>query len=339
MESFSTKPIPNMRRGFFNGWRSMFSIRMPESLITGNNPVYWFERNRIKRAFTGQRIRFMLIAMIAVFCITPILFGASYVIQQQQMIAASGSPYGYGVRYSVTNALSTAFFILSLISVLLMFIADLFTLAVTSWGNDLNRNAEHWDLIALTGLAPEKVIAAKQTIAQMRAWRFTVVEIALRASIVLVVVGYYVVGQLSSFNRGSSSALGWEDLYLPLLIAVLAVWIFFEPYWRMRAMVANGVQISTRIKSTVLLVLICFGMMFWMRIRQALILYAIIFIGSQVVQFFYRSFGYDSGVQLFLAVSISFVLLLVTWRFYVWIEASATRRATARILNRERADL
>lgn len=333
------KPISFKPRAILKGLRSAFTIRMPEALVTGGNPVYWLERRRIHRAFTGRRIRFMLVAMIAVFCIVPVLFGVNYVEQQRAMIATSGSPYSYGVRFYLTNALSTAFFILSLISILLMFIADLFTLAVTSWGNDLNRNSEHWDLVALSGLAPGQVVAAKQTIAQMRAWRFTVVEIALRASIILVVTGLYAAGRLTFLDRASFFELRWDDLYFTSWIIILAAWIFFEPYWRMRATVANGVQISTRIKSTVLLVLICFGMMFWMRIRQALILYGIVFIASQVVQFLGQFSGYSSLVSYTVVIVTSLVLLLATWLFYVWVEASATRRATARILNRERVDL
>jgi len=107
-----------------------------------------------------------------------------------------------------------------------------------------------WDLLRLTPLLPEQIYAAKFSIAQLRVFRWMVVEAGVRVlciSLILLEIALQTVRSIASYPLYLPSI--WLNTLLILLILFPLLYMFvMEPFWRMRTMVAIGCAASARVE-------------------------------------------------------------------------------------------
>ncbi|HVU11580.1 MAG TPA: hypothetical protein VHD90_09890 [Phototrophicaceae bacterium] len=108
-----------------------------------------------------------------------------------------------------------------------------------------------WDLLRLTLLRLDQVVAAKHGAAQTHAWRWMALLIGTRLAIslmllVTVLITFFQEHPFGLAELAASPALLTQYLALFLVIVLLGLVFSVEPFWRMRAVTALGVAISTR---------------------------------------------------------------------------------------------
>lgn len=323
--------------------RRMLTIRLPDSppdsLIETNNPIYQFLRRRMVRPFTGSKIRLAMSTMFLLFALIPVLFALSYYHQLNQSISLNAPVPRLAaslVRFEMDRAISLSLGVTAVLSFGLMVIGDLFTLAVTAGSTHLPRDKGHWELVTLTGIAPIRVIEAEQAIGQIRAWWFTILEMAVRITLTsLLFILAFTTGFVYFEASGSTRQFTLSSVVLPIIFAaVLGLWMSYEPYWRMRAMVATGVRISIQVRNPILLVLITIGSMLWMRTRQVFVLLALFLIFTQAALALSR---YNETSIAFITVFVA-VLLFVSRSFYVAVTIRETQDASDRVFDHDRID-
>ncbi|MBC7811459.1 MAG: hypothetical protein H7175_09935, partial [Burkholderiales bacterium] len=218
----------------------------------------------------------------------------------------------------------------ALISILGNLLLDFVSLwvSMTAIGGEVS--AGRWDLLRLTSLREDGIVEAKHALAQLRAWRITLVVVGLRLGLVIILALHGFV-LLPLFGNGGD-IFGYSDfgtgvvLYTTLAI-FFAVYIF-EPLWRMRTQTALGMMVSTYTRSVVYAALGSLGMMIAVLVVQALIIAAIGFVISVLT----RGFGYTSQLS-----SMCFILVVcsatavIIYMFYrtvgEWALGRTTRRA------------
>lgn len=308
----------------------VFTIELPGASVEPNNPIYQFLYRRTARPLTDRKIRLAMIGLFLLFALMPILFALHYYYQLTQAIAVNAPVPRLAaslIRYEMDRATNLALILTALISFGLMVIGDLFTLAITAGSTDLQRNREHWELVTLTGIAPSRVVDAQQVIGQIRAWHFTPVEMAVRVTLImLMLILAFPTALLYLTSSDSTRQSVVSNIVLSIVFsAVLGLWLVYEPYWRMRAMVATGVRIGTQARHPIMLILMCASSTIWMRAQQTFILLAVALIFSQAAALS----SYNVSSIAFITVFVA-VLLFISRSFY----AAVTIRETQEAINR-----
>ena len=158
-----------------------------------------------------------------------------------------------GLLLAVLNSdsLSAGDFIVLLFAISL--IASLpfdFTSVSTSIGSiNSEISAGRWDLLRLTSLRAQQIIAAKHGAAQLRAWRWMIRIIALRIAVALMIfyaLVYVVASDDLSYYAFPSQNLFIQDVLISVIVILGLLIYILEPFWRMRAVTALGVAISAR---------------------------------------------------------------------------------------------
>lgn len=113
--------------------------------------------------------------------------------------------------------------------------------------------AHRWELLRLTPLRESSIVAGKHAAAQLRVWRALAAVIGLRAA----TAGLFMVNAFGlSYVFSGVSVFSREELpAVPLVLVTLAVFVVlyvFEPVWRVRAMTALGLAISSYVLSKAL---------------------------------------------------------------------------------------
>ncbi len=106
-----------------------------------------------------------------------------------------------------------------------------------------------WDLLRLTLLRIDQIVAAKHGAAQTRAWRLMTLligaRLAITAMIIISLVMMFLRDQSYGFYQYSPILL-FRDLVVYGFIALACLVYVIEPFWRTRAVTALGVAISAR---------------------------------------------------------------------------------------------
>ncbi len=188
--------------------------------------------------------------------------------------------------------------------------------------------AGRWDLIRLTALHENGVVRAKHSIAQLHTWRPTLIMVAVRfAMIWIYVLAYFFApGILLRDAAQMTSRLSMfvyapvESLLVLLISAFTAAIYILEPLWRMKAMTALGLTISSYILNGPLAMLASMGAIFAVWLAQLIIfasltvvfgVFAPLFFFSSTVTFLYV---YSLGVSLINGLTIyGFYILLQEW--------------------------
>jgi hypothetical protein len=195
--------------------------------------------------------------------------------------------------------------------------------AVNSIGGEIA--AGRWDLLHLTALEPDDIVEAKHTAAHIRASRAAAVVTSVRlAGVILLVLFYALVARRFGFYTSSPQYI----LLLMLSISIAAVVYIFEPTWRVRAVTALGVAVSTRVQNGTSVVLAGLGAVLAVWVSQALI-------GAALITFLsvsrYDRFYYRPMTQAAWALFICLALTAALGLYYTLLTRFSLRYAARRI--------
>lgn len=198
--------------------------------------------------------------------------------------------------------------------------------ALNSIGGEVS--AGRWDLLRMTPIIEERIIAAKHGLAQVRAWRVMALVLYTRvAAVALLLLHVFL---LPIFTGGPSPFEVFRyDVFNPLLglitiVIFLAVYVI-EPVWRMRAMAAVGIAISARVYNIAFAFLTAFAVMVVVWIVQAIIMGIIGWLTVQIVATFFITV-FMCGV-----LSACIATAYIVRAFYNTLEGWALGYATRRI--------
>jgi hypothetical protein len=188
-----------------------------------------------------------------------------------------------------------------------------------------------WDLLRLTSVREAELVLAKHSATQLRAWRTTMWVIGLRIATSLIALiglisGYLLESQYSSATSPELSFLFLLTNFIP--IAGLFGVFIFEPLWRMRAVTALGMVISSRSRDGASSALLGIGTLLGLWLLQMIIVIAML-AGMTVLLFTLLPFG--AG-----AFCIPWVLLLIAFPtvrgFYSILKTWGLRRVARRLV-------
>lgn len=301
--------------------RSIFQIKLPESTGDTTNPIYWFDRRRVARPFTDAKIQLGLLLVIP-FVLIPIWLGFNrinelylqYGALSGQSVSANYGGNGYlnSPEFKFMVDVARATLLLALIAVILMIVTNAYTLAVTINGAGFNRHNEYSDAVKLTSITPSQWIAAKQQIAQMRAWRLVVFEVAVRST--FAGLTFFSLFRYGDFERlvGQQELVINTDwrfwLSIVATIGFTLLVILYEPYWRMRLMVASGLRIATREKPGGWMMLQCGYAILTVHVQQATVIVCLMLIADSMYKLVNRPFS-----TLDYSAVASIGMLLLSW--------------------------
>lgn len=200
-----------------------------------------------------------------------------------------------------------------------------------------------WELLRISGLRPEGIAAAKHAAAQLRAWRTMIPVIGLRLAavslwIVLPIMAEFTSGNLDRYLDGVSASIAYDPpLWLLGLViaATVAVVYMVEPYWRMKAMTAVGLAVSSYVLDAAMARLAGMALIVAVWISQGLILICLLVGLSFLLPFtFFSIFGPIGATGALIAAPLSlFVIAVVTgviYGYYSLLQAWGLRRVIDR---------
>lgn len=207
----------------------MLDRQLPQAMIDAPNPVFTRDLRRIRWFSDSDALqRFNLIF----FFVYAIVVGM--IILGGGILAAT---IPHGERFLWQRVLPDA----SLGFSILADVYYIFT-AVSS----INRPVQsgEWEMLKLTPLREEDILAAKYSIAQIRSWP---------------VIGLDRIAQLLPLLiLATGRSLDRPD-YLLLYVAPTVLVSVFTPIWRMRALTATGLAVSARVQNTLFAILLALG--------------------------------------------------------------------------------
>lgn len=219
------------------------------------------------------------------------------------------------------------------LSMLLNFILDILGILAAFAGSfeETNADNESRELLRLTPLTAKDMVISRHGAAQVRVWRVMTFIVASRIAVVLMLVldllyeFFRVPGYVLLTDTLSSMVSFFSSILVFVLVVAAAVLGIFEPYWRMKALIALGVAVSAHALSPVSRVL---------RAVWALVLFwlgQVLLIGGVVICFWLILTGGTGGYFVkdagaFMSLSV-FILLFLVSGYYSVVQTSALRRA------------
>ncbi len=164
-----------------------------------------------------------------------------------------------------------------------------------------------WDLLRLTPLLPEQIYAAKFSIAQLRVFRWMVVEAGVRVlclSLLLLEIALQTVRSIVSYPLYLPSI--WLNTLILLILFPLLYMFVMEPFWRMRTMVAIGCAASARVEQRGGALFMALAGAFMLRLVQIGAIAGIILQLLAASERFERAFLYLCGLPLFAPLLLYF---------------------------------
>ncbi|MDX2139829.1 MAG: hypothetical protein SF123_17215 [Chloroflexota bacterium] len=294
--------------------------RTPLEQDIATHPLFQFDARRIHWASRPRTasVRVILFSMLRLSVLWLVFSGLhfaslTYISEPVQRLYIAGS-----------NILSLFLFLSIPLGALLDFVAML--LSFNSITGDMV--AGRWDLLRLTSLSTEGMIAAKHAISQTRCWRPMLMLVGTRLGI-LALGGILLM--LAAYSYGGGIQLRrLEEFYTFFCIIVLCAVYVIEPYWRMKAMTAVGVAISALNRSTTSAMLGAFGSLVGAWILQVLVVGVSMYVTSRLM--FNSSFSGTIVVMCNITLLIA-VFIGTLYGFFRFTEQRALERALARLRN------
>ncbi len=184
--------------------------------------------------------------------------------------------------------------------------------SVGSFSQEINKG--RLDLLRLTPLTNEAIIAAKYTVTQLHVWRITVMAVSIRllASSLFLLSTFYFPMLTYNSNRILLPARSSSVL---IMGCILLVWIVYviEPLWRIRAVTALGVLISTFSSNYLMSLLAGGGIVLLLILTQVIILsgYSYAFVNFLNAILYPLSTDYGSELRDFVGMSLIFLAGLI----------------------------
>ena len=211
---------------------------LPHSEITRPNPVFNFDLRRVRWLSDPERLlRFSLY----LFLIPPVAISLIVFVLAQDALHAGANSYAYRAYYQFFFVTTWVIFLLSLAVTV---VGDLYYLLVSV--SSINRmiTSGEWDMLRLTVIPETDLVQSKHVVAEIKGWRFMVIEAAVRTFGLGFAITHMVLFAKFSYAQLAS------PLFLAALSAVLVIWsgiYAIEPLWRMRALTALGIAASAEI--------------------------------------------------------------------------------------------
>jgi hypothetical protein len=232
--------------------RARFS---PYAAISPDSPLFRLAGRRRRAHWSPNRLLIFTLRWLGMAASVLVLAWA-LVLQGYDMQDSLGSTYS-------SNFLAFAF----VISIPLVVLMDFRVLIVTSNSIAGEVTARRWDVLRLTPISSASITRVLDAIGQLRVWRFMTILSGLRATIVVLVVLTLVFQ-----NFANRIVLRFEDVLLWMTLALFATVYVLEPFWRMRALVALGLWLSSRFRNSLSLVLVALGSVFAVWLSQVVII-------------------------------------------------------------------
>lgn len=271
----------------------MLNYLIPQGASLNHHPIYWIEQRRISWKRALPRIpRYSLFWSLRVFLVVLALWlitvGDAYL---NQPINSSGFS---SFRYSLIDRSFTFIGWAGLAALALVVLLDFISVLVSVNGIVKDKYNEHWNLIHLTTLNQRGIIAAKHTLAQVRAWRITMIVVAARLS-VLLIFGLHLLlipDPYSDQTAIQSLLQNFVDNFFTSLVFLLGFALFsflyiIEPLWRMRLITAMGTAISAWVRSATMGGLAGLAAVAFMWISHGLIIAAFLFVSNLIGQWLF----------------------------------------------------
>lgn len=191
-------------------------------------------------------------------------------------------------------------------------------------------SAGRWDLLRLTSLHGEGISRAKHAVAQLRAWRGVLVLGGARFAAAWIYCVSYGLLYLTNpvWVSGTPSRPLESALFAVVIVFTLTIYVL-EPLWRMKAMTALGMVISTYVLNTPAAMLVGVGMILVVWLAQLVVL-VVLFIGLTIFAtpiYFSASF-----IAAFLYLLLAgFITALTIHGFYAIMQSWCLRRVVRRI--------
>lgn len=241
--------------------------RLTPHFRLSSNPLFAHEMRRVRHAESAKTLIDYSILMLSAICALLLLVW---------LLLTLVSPNPTTRDYFGGVAFLSVLLPVSLLSVIALDY-NCMTNSVGSINSEIR--AGRWDLLRLTTLESQQIVAAKYGVAQARAWRTMMLVVALRAAAVLVAGGSLVRMAFEDVQRFSTLDMPLPA-FLLLILAAAACALFYviEPFWRMRTVTAIGLAVSARVGHTVSSVVFAVGVLgaFWL--AQGFVAFALLVI-------------------------------------------------------------
>lgn len=292
------------------------------------NPLYMYEVRRVRHLKARRQI-FRYVAVLSLPCIViPILFALGF----DAAAILANSPTSATPLTVLRAELGRALGYLLIANGVCMFMVDLAALTTAVTVSEFYRTDSFWELVLITTIRAEDVIEAKQAATELRAWRATGIELALRAALGSCMALITITLMLDSARRP-----GWLDLVLSsIAVAAFIGFLIYEPYWRMRATVAIGLRIAAREANPAILILrvISRAVILWMARIVALVFALFVLLNVLLVPALVM--GRDTYAVGFTVVGLCVALFASTQGFYNRSQLEALYHATVALIQHDR---
>ncbi|MEP7288718.1 MAG: hypothetical protein ABI947_23445 [Chloroflexota bacterium] len=207
--------------------KPLLKRQLPQAIIDTANPVFDHDLRQV-RWFRGQgslkRGLYQLLGVCGLITVLWLMFSATGRL--------GPNPFAY--RYRIFYVLRFG----PTLSLIVSLLADVYYTMITV--NSINSQIEsgQWDLLRLTTLHEQDILAAKYSTAQLRGWRIMQWDRAFQTVPALINV-------LWAFSSGFI----YSEFYLifPLSTFIMGFWV---PLWRMRAVTALNLAVSSKVHNT-----------------------------------------------------------------------------------------
>jgi hypothetical protein len=263
-------------------------------LTMGGHPLFKYAVRRIRWAGTVDQLR--RYNLRAALVVVGLVVGLWLLHSYYQLAMYSQINPGYSANPNTESSLvipQSGYFIIWLMvgTVGMNFILDFagYIFSLNSIGGEIN--AGRWELLRMTPIVEGRIVAAKHSLAQVRTWRVMAVVLYARiAAVLLILLHVFLLPVL--IGGGPDIFGGFRYDFFNSFVALVTVIIFLaiyciEPLWRMRAVTALGIAISTRVYAVVFAFLTAFAALVVTWISQVAILGIIGWLTVQFASGFY----------------------------------------------------
>ena len=215
------------------------------------------------------------------------------------------------------------------LSLLAGMVLDFASLAATLQSINSETSSGRWDLLRLTSLSDSEIVAAKHGLAQIQTWRLMGLIVALRltVSVMIFLTAFIVLFHLRPLNFLAAIDVVFLALGYGWIAILLGALYVIEPIWRMRAVTALGVALSSATRFPAINVLIAGILMLVFWIVQIVLIAGLLYVLNS---FFSSLTAADLAVDqysLYPALFLLGLLVPIVYGLYSVVQAWSLHRA------------
>ncbi len=215
-------------------------------------------------------------------------------------------------RYYYGSDIPSAYILLGafLFSLLMAVVGDFYYMIRSLKAVTPERESGHWDMIRLTPMPPEKVLDAKYAAVQLQSWRVLTVEYIPRFYLFIAVLPYLYTSSLRYLNVYSriSNIFNWELVLASIAIFLLLLFYVLEAGWRMRALTAIGLAISSRSRNLTTNFIVGFFVLMGVHIAEVITLFAPYYLMNNI---YYALYRYERSIPRFIGSYLLPLLMVI----------------------------